>query len=46
MARKKKKGSKSKGLQSITFATAVLGLIQAVIGLLKIIGEIVLKLLE
>lgn len=46
MARKKKKGSKSKALQSIAFATAVLTLIQAAIEFLKLIAEIILKLLE
>lgn len=46
MARKKKKGSKSKALQSITFATTVLALIQAVIEFLNTLAEIFNKLLE
>ena len=46
MARKKKKGSKSKALQSIAFATAVLTLIQAAIEFLTKLVELLCKLIE
>lgn len=46
MARQKKKGSQSETVKSIAMATAILTLIRSLIDLLKLLIELVIKLLE
>lgn len=46
MARQKKKGNQDKDLKTIVLATTILNLIRSLIDFLKLLIELIIKLLE